>query len=72
MVPFGKVGEHIVAEPFRPFRISLTGGKQVDILNPEMILLGRNSVRVYAAGGKNTAWEDVSLSQMQAIELINS
>lgn len=72
MVPFGKVGEHIVAEPFRPFRLSLSCGKQLDILNPEMILLGRNSVRIYSSAGKNNAWEDVPLTQMQAIDLINS
>jgi len=71
MVPFGKVGEHIVAEPFRPFRISLACGKQLDILQPEMILLGRSSVRVYNAA-KNSQWEDVSLSQMKAIELISA
>lgn len=71
MVPFGKVGEHIVAEPFRPFRISLACGKQLDILQPDMILLGRSSVRVYN-GGKMSQWEDVSLSQMKAIEHIGA
>jgi hypothetical protein len=72
MVPFGKVGEHIIAEPFRPFRLSLSCGKKLDILNPEMILLGRNSVRIYNSAGKNNSWEDVPLTQMQAIDLINS
>ncbi|MFM7540480.1 MAG: hypothetical protein ACKO9Z_12555 [Planctomycetota bacterium] len=72
MVPFGKVAEHIVAEPFRPFRLSLSSGKQLDILNPEMILLGRNSVRIYTSAGKNNAWEDVPLTHMLAIDLINS
>ena len=36
-----------------------------------MILLGRSSVRVYN-GGKMSQWEDVSLSQMKAIEHIGA
>lgn len=72
MIPFGKVGEHIVAEPFRPFRISLSCGKHVDILQPEMILLGRSSVRVYGSNGKSGSWEDLALSQMRAIESISA
>lgn len=74
MIAFGKVGEHIVAEPFRPFRIVLTCGKKLEISQPEMILLGRSSVRVYATNGasgtKNSNWEDVSLIQMVGIEPI--
>jgi len=49
MMTFRKVGEYVAAEPFRPFRIKMASGSTFEIRHPEMILVGRTSVRVYTA-----------------------
>jgi hypothetical protein len=72
MATFDKIGEYLKAEPFRPFRIKMASGQIYEIRHPEMILVGRNLVRVY--GGSNGAeetpaeWHDVSMMLMETIE----
>lgn len=70
MMTFKKLGEYVSAEPFRPFRIKMASGQSFDIRHPEMILVGRTSVRVYTAAGDddNEKWHDVSLMLMETIE----
>ncbi len=46
MMTFKKLGDYVTAEPFRPFRIKMASGQSFDIRHPEMILVGRSSVRV--------------------------
>jgi hypothetical protein len=76
MMSFRKVGEYVEAEPFRPFRIKMASGSSYEIRHPEMILVGRTSVRVYttAAGdsGNGARWHDVSLMLMETFEPIES
>jgi len=74
MMTFGKVGEYVSAEPFRPFRIKMASGQAFEIRHPEMILVGRTSVRVYTAAGTDAApaWHDVSLMLMEPLEPLNS
>ncbi len=50
MMTFKKLGDYVTAEPFRPFRIKMVSGQSFDIRHPEMILVGRSSVRVYYRG----------------------
>jgi hypothetical protein len=38
---------YIVAEPFRPFRIKMTGGEIFEIRHPEMIQVGRTTATIY-------------------------
>lgn len=40
---------YVGAEPFRPFRISMASGKTYDIRHPEMIFVGKTTVRVHMA-----------------------
>ncbi len=76
MMTFRKVGEYVEAEPFRPFRIKMASGSSYEIRHPEMILVGRTSVRVYTnpAGdsGNGARWHDVSLMLMETLEPIES
>ncbi len=74
MMTFGKLGEYVSAEPFRPFRIKMASGQTFDIRHPEMILVGRTSVRVYTAVGEGVTerWHDVSLMLMETLEPIES
>jgi hypothetical protein len=48
MMTYRKLGEYVAAEPFRPFRIKMASGQVYEIRHPEMILVGRTSVRVYS------------------------
>ena len=69
---FRNFAEYVAAEPFRPFRIRMASGQSFEIRHPEMILVGRTSVRVFTplesdAEGVDR-WQDVSLMLMETIE----
>ena len=74
MMTFRQVGEYVAAEPFRPFRIKMASGAVFEVRHPEMILVGRSSVRVYTpdeeATGNGSRWHDVSLMLMETLEPI--
>ena len=75
MTTFHKVGEYVSAEPFRPFRLKMASGQSFDIRHPEMILVGKSSVRVYTKAKPDSMaehWQDVSLMLMEAIEPIEA
>ena len=70
MIISRKILEYVAAEPFRPFRIGVASGQAFDIPHPEMILVGRTSVRVYTAkeGDLGEKWHDTSLMLMETVE----
>jgi len=72
MMTLNKIVEYVGAEPFRPFRISMASGQSYEIRHPEMILVGRSSVRVYQNGEHETAphWQDLSMLLMESIQPI--
>ena len=74
MMTYRKLGDYVSAEPFRPFRIRMASGQAFDIRHPEMILVGRNSARVYTVTGtdQNEKWHDVSLLLMETIEPVDA
>jgi hypothetical protein len=65
-----KIVDYVSAEPFRPFRIRMASGQACEIRHPEMIRLGRSSVRVYTGteDEQNEKWHDVSMMLMETIE----
>jgi len=72
MMTSRKVLEYVTAEPFRPFRIKMASGQTFDIGHPEMILVGRTSVRVHSSETDgNEKWHDASLMLMETIEPLN-
>lgn len=72
MMTFGKLGEYVSAEPFRPFRMKMASGQSFDIRHPEMILVGRSSARVYTSNVSDPDspphWQDISMMLMESIE----
>ena len=38
--------DHVAAEPFRPFRVTMANGLSFDIRHSEMVLVGRTSALV--------------------------
>ena len=74
MMTYRKLGEYVAAEPFRTFRIRMASGQSFDIRHPEMILVGRTSVRVHSVNGndQNEKWHDVSMLLMESVEPLDS
>lgn len=76
MMTFRQVGEYVAAEPFRPFRIKMASGTMYEVRHPEMILVGRTSVRVYSVAdaeeGNGSRWHDVSLMLMETLEPVEA
>lgn len=70
MMTYTKLGEYLVPEPFRPFRIRMTSGQEYDIRHPEMILVGKTSTRVYIATDPeaNPRWHDLSMLLIESVE----
>jgi hypothetical protein len=72
MMNSNKLIEYVSAEPFQPFRIRMASGQLYEIRHPEMILVGRNLVRVYtslqANGDGPPLWHDVSMMLMETVE----
>lgn len=70
MMTSRKVLEYLSAEPFRQFRIKMASGQAFEIRHPEMILVGRSSVRVHTvtSGEQHENWHDVSLMLMETLE----
>lgn len=51
MISYKQIGTYITAEPFRPFRITLTSGRTFDIRHPEMVATGRNTLFIFTSMG---------------------
>ena len=70
MMTYRKLGDYVAAEPFRPFRIRMASGQSFDIRHPEMILVGRATVRIHTVTGtdQNEKWHDASMMLMETIE----
>jgi hypothetical protein len=71
MVPPSDILGYLRAEPFRSFRIQMTGGRVFDIRHPEMIRVGRNSLIVFTVVSDDPdvydRWETVSLMLIESI-----
>ncbi len=48
MMTPASVQTFVKAEPFRPFRIHMAGGRTFDVRHPEMIRVGRSNVLVFS------------------------
>lgn len=70
MISYGKLGEFVTAETFRPFRIKMASGQAFEVRHPEMILVGRSSARVHSTSGdgQQERWHDISLLLMERLE----
>ncbi len=72
MMTLRKIVEYVSSEPFQPFRIKMASGQDYEIRHPEMILVGRTSVRVYTTSGSDSDkpphWHDVSMMLMETLE----
>ena len=47
MISFRTILNYVIAEPFRPFRITTTNGHNYEIRDPEMVQVGRSTMTIY-------------------------
>jgi hypothetical protein len=77
MITFQQLGRYVTAEPFRPFRISMTSGQSFEIRHSEMISVGRSTARIYPFMSDHldhaTQRElEISLLLMESVEPLNA
>ena len=53
-------------EPFQPFRIVLTSGKEYDVTNPHLVAVGKTEFTVYAPKSDN--WAMLRMNQIASVE----
>jgi hypothetical protein len=73
MISHQRMATYVHAEPFRPFRITLNGGRSFDIRHPEMIQLGRSTMTIFMhldneTGGAHERQVEVSLLLTESVE----
>lgn len=75
MMTYGKIGEYVAAEPFRPFWIKMASGQAFDIRHPEMIMVGRSSAKIYKSSDSDPNgppfWQEISLMLTESLEPID-
>lgn len=64
-----KVREALRAEPFRPFRLHLGGGRSLDVWHPEFVAIAPTG-RTAAVYGENDALEIIDVLMVQSIEFL--
>ena len=47
MMTYQRIGGYVTAEPFRPFRIQMAGGRTFEIRHPEMVQVGRTTMTIF-------------------------
>ena len=77
MMTFQRIAKYVAAEPFRPFRISMATGRVFEIHHPEMVQVGRTTLRLftYLSDEAEEAKErehEVSLLLIESIEPIDA
>ena len=77
MITYQRIGRYLTAEPFRPFRITLAGGRTFDIRHPEMVQVGRTTMTISLfepiEGGDPREREiDVSLLLTESVEPLDA
>jgi hypothetical protein len=77
MMSYQRLGSYVTGEPFRPFRIQMTGGRTFEIRHPEMISVGRSTAHIYTAMSEDPqqAGEreiEVSLLLIESVEPLDA
>ncbi len=76
MIPPREVIQHVLAEPFQPFRIHLASGRTVEIRHPEFVQVGRTTMTVYAPPENDSdgpeRWEKLSYVLIESIAPLNA
>ena len=77
MITYQRIGSYVTAEPFRPFRIRLVGGRSFEIRHPEMVQVGRTTMTIFTSmsdevGESTERQVEVSLLLTESIEPLDA
>jgi hypothetical protein len=77
MMTFQRIARYVAAEPFRPFRIQMTGGRTFEIRHPEMVQVGRTTMTIFTfmsdeAEKTNERQIEVSLLLIESVEPLDA
>ena len=61
------IRELLDQDPFVPFRIVLTSGKEYQINDPHLVALGETQINVYAP--RSDQWSVLRLNQISSIDV---
>lgn len=64
-----KLKEAVQAQPFRPFRVHLGGGRALDVVHPEFIAISPSG-RTAALYGRKDELEIIDVFMVQSIEFL--
>ena len=53
-------------DPFVPFRVVLTSGKEYEVTNPDLVAIGESQFTLYAP--KSDKWAMLRLNQIASLE----
>jgi hypothetical protein len=71
MMSAREIVEHVLAEPFRPFRVHTASGRTFNVRHPEFVQVGRNVITIYSAPEGDPEgperWEKISLMLIESI-----
>jgi hypothetical protein len=56
-------------EPFVPFRIILTSGREYDVTNPDLVAVGESQITLYAP--KSDRWSILRINQIASVEMLS-
>lgn len=74
MITASEVLTHIVALPFRAFRVRIAGGQTFDICEPEAVQVGRSAlgIRWRQHPHASEEWRQIPLTLIESVELNTS
>ena len=61
------IEELLEREPFVPFRIVLSSGKEYDVVNPRLLALGESQITLYAP--KSDQFSILRLNQISSLDV---
>jgi hypothetical protein len=64
---FESIRELLDRDPFVPFRIVLTSGKEYQINDPHLVAIGQTLINIFAPRSDN--WSELRLSQISSIDI---
>ncbi len=74
---YQRIGSYVTAEPFRPFRIQMAGGRTFEIRHPEMVQVGRTTMTIFSFMSDNPEQSkerqiEVSLMLIESVEPLDA
>ncbi len=61
------IRELLDRDPFVPFRIVLTSGKEYEVNDPHLVALGQTLINIFAPKSDN--WSELRLNQISSIDV---